>query len=88
MVNLPEEAKHVSARLNSLQNFQSSRADGFWANRDKGLPMVLLQDRIEQARNLLGRCQGALNYIHNALFPLNPRLEGIHQLLNGFKDGA
>ena len=88
VVNLPEEAKRVSARLNSLQNFQTSRAAGFWANRDKGLPMVLLQDRIEQARNLLGRCQGALDYIHNALFPLNPRLEGIHQLLNGFKDGA
>ena len=49
--------------------------------------MVLLQDRIEQARNLLGRCQGALDYIHNALFPLNPRLEGIHRLLNNFKDG-
>ena len=87
MANLPEEAKRVSARLNSLQNFHTTRAAGFWANRDKGLPMVLLQDRIEQARNLLGRCQGALDYIHNALFPLNPRLEGIHQLLNNFKDG-
>ena len=86
MANLPEESKRVLARLNSLQNFQTSRAASFWANRDKGFPMVLLQDRIEQARNLLGRCRGALDYIHNALFPLNPRLEGIHQMLNNFKD--
>ena len=50
--------------------------------------MVLLQDRIEQTRNLLGRCQSALDYIHNALFPLNPRLEGLHKLLNNFKDGT
>ena len=54
VVNLPEETKRVSARLNSLQSFQSSRAAGFWSNRDKGLPMVLLQDRIEHAKILLG----------------------------------
>ena len=88
MVDPPEEAKRVSARLNSLQSFQSSRSAGFWADRDKGFPLVLLRDRVEQARNLFERCRSALDYIHNALFPLNPRLEGIHQLLNAFKDGT
>ena len=49
--------------------------------------MALLQDRIEQAGHLLERCRGALDFIHRALFPLNPRPEGVRRLLEAFRDG-
>ena len=49
--------------------------------------MVLLQDRVEQARKLLVRCRDCFDYFHNALFPLNPCPKGLLKLLEKFKYG-
>ena len=86
--NPVEEKRRIDDRLNSLQSFASSSAGSFWSNRDKGLTVVLFQERIEQAKGLLIRCRDCLDYLHNALFPLNPCPSGLVKLMNKFKDGT
>ena len=88
MSNPVEEKKRLDDRVNALQSFASSSAGNFWNNRDKGLTVALFQDRIEQARTLLIRCQDCLDYLHNALFPLNACPNGLVKLLEKFKDGS
>ena len=83
-----EEKKRVEDRLSILQSFALTSAGNFWANRDKGLTVVLYQDRVEQAKKLLMRCKNCLEHFNNALFPLNPCPEGIFGLLENFKDGS
>ena len=78
----------MDERLNALQSFASSSAGNFWNNRDKGLTVVLFQDRVEQARKLLIRCRDCIDYFLNALFPLNPCPDGLVKLLDKFKDGS
>ena len=88
VTNPIEEKKRVDDRLNALQSFASSSAGNFWNSRDKGLTVVIFQDRVEQARKLLIRCRDCIDYFHNALFPLNPCPDGLVKLLDKFKDGS
>ena len=87
VLNPAEENRRVSNRLNALESYASKAEASFWSNREGGHTLALLQDRVAQVVTLVDRCQRALVRVHDALFPLNPLPEGLHNLLLKFRDG-
>ena len=70
-----------------MESYASIAEANFWSNREKSYTLALLQDRIAQVVTLVDRCQRALVRVHDALFPLNPLPEGLHNLLVRFREG-
>ena len=77
----------MANRLNALEHYSSTAEANFWSNRERGHTLALLQDRVAQVVTVVNRCQKALVRIHDALFPLNPLPEGLHNLLEKFREG-
>ena len=57
----------------------------FWADRSRGVALVVLQDRLAQVHSLVGVFQSTLERIHRALYPLDSAPTGLFPLLNSFR---
>ena len=79
------ESKRVTSRLNALAELLTRAGATFWCDREKGHVLALLQDRVGQVGDFVERCRRALTLVHDALFPLNPLPQGLHNLLRHFR---
>jgi hypothetical protein len=81
------EAQRVNTHLYAAQTHANSVADSFWADRSKALKLMILQDRITEARVMAETSQSALALVHDAMFLLNNQPEGLPALLECFENG-
>ena len=57
----------------------------FWSDRRKGFVLASLQARVDQVGSFVESCINALMAIRGAMYPLNPPLNRLSQLLRIFK---
>lgn len=57
----------------------------FWSNRRKGFVLASLQARVDQVKSFVESCSDALMAVRGAMYPLNPPLNRLSQLLRVFK---
>ena len=72
-------------RFNALTCGSSPLDSSFWADRSRGLALIVLQDRLAQVYSLVGMFQSTLERTYKALFPLNVAPNGLFPLLNAFR---
>jgi C4-dicarboxylate-specific signal transduction histidine kinase len=78
--------RRVDAHLRAAQTYANSTTDNFWANHSKARKLTVLQDWVTQASNLAESSRAALAVVHQVMFPLNDKPEGLSALLSRFKD--
>jgi hypothetical protein len=83
-----EEARRVSAFVESLQTSLSFDGATFFADRDKGRVLALLLDRVQRVENFVESCRAAVALVHRVIFPLNRQPRNIADLIRRFKDGS
>ena len=80
----PAEDLRVRQRIEALHSASLSAGPSFWRDRDRGLALVLLQDRVGYVATLIEKFRSTLSGVYRTLFPLNAPMETLGGLWQEF----
>ena len=75
------EQRRISSFLSSDHHSAGSLESSFWADRDRGHVLALLQVRAQQLEGFFTSCQASLTAVYEAMYPLDAQPEKLYQLI-------
>ena len=83
--NFQAEQIRVEGRLDSVVDDPTTGRQHFWLDRYHARILATLKDRVWRSAELLELCRAAFIRLNETLFPAGPQPQGIHVLLNIFR---
>ena len=80
------EQRRVSSLLSSDRPSASNLESSFWADRDRGHVLSLLQVRAQQLESFFTSCKDSLFTVYEAMYPLDVRPERLYHLIRKLSD--
>ena len=75
------EQRRVSSFFSSDHHSAGSLESFFWADRDRGHVLALLQVRAQQLEGLFASCKDSLAAMHETMYPLDAQPEKLYLLI-------
>ena len=82
------EQRRVSSLLSSNHHSTNSIESSFWADRDRGHLLALLQVRAQHLESFFTSCKDSLFTVYEAMYPLDARPERLYHLVRKLSDRA
>ena len=80
------EQRRVSSLLSSERHSAGSLESSFWADRDRGHVLALLQVRAQQLEGFFASCRNSLAAVYEAMYPLDAQPEELYHLIRRLAD--
>src|SRR4051812_44027676 len=81
-----EEKERVAVRINCLTEEDMEDGGFFWMDRDRGMVLATVQDRVHQVSRVLRQVKTSLALILHVMFPLDEAPSTLWGLLAKFRD--
>jgi len=86
--DLQAEEERVEERLNNVDQNPTTGRGHFWLDKYHAKKLATLKDRVWRNALLLESCRTAFIQINQALFPTGPQPQGIHALVDIFRQST
>ena len=80
------EQRRVSSLLSSDRNLASSLESSFWADRDRGHVLALLQVHAQQLEGFFVAWKNSLAAVYEAMYPLDAQPKKLYHLIRKLAD--